>query len=56
MRLAIFSMAAITGMATSKSSWDAKRAARIIRKGSSSKDCSGETGVRNCPLTRSVIP
>ena len=34
----------------------AKRAARMIRRGSSSKDCSALTGVRRIPAARSARP
>ncbi len=41
---------------TSKPSWEAKRAARIIRKGSSPKLRSGSMGVRSRPPARSTRP
>jgi len=49
-------MASITSGATSKPSWAVKRAARMMRNGSSSKDCSAVTGVRRSWPARSSIP
>ena len=52
-------MAAIavrTSGATSKPSWAANRAARIIRSGSSVNEDSGVPGVRSSPCARSVSP
>ena len=45
-----------TSGAIAKPSCAANRAARIIRSGSSLKDCSGVPGVRNCFAIRSCIP
>ena len=44
-RSAIAVIAAITRGAGRKNSWEVKRAARIIRSGSSLNDCSGVPGV-----------
>ncbi len=55
-RSAIPVMAATTSGATSKPSWAAKRAARIIRSGSSEKLSSGRPGVRNARCARSTTP
>ena len=55
-RSAIAPIAARTAGSTANPSWAANRAARIIRSGSSSKDCSGVTGVRSTPAARSASP
>jgi hypothetical protein len=47
--------ASVSGVGTS-SSWAAKRAARSIRSGSSSKDTSGLEGVRSRLAARSASP
>ncbi len=49
-RSAIAVIAATTSGATSKPSWAANRAARIIRSGSSEKLSSGRPGVRSVPV------
>ena len=49
-RSAIAVIAATTSGATAKPSWAAKRAARIIRSGSSEKESSGRPGVRSTPV------
>ncbi|MEY9487537.1 hypothetical protein RKD26_003331 [Streptomyces calvus] len=56
MRPAISFIAVTTSGATSKSSWAAKRAARIIRSGSSENDSSGVPGVRSTRAARSPRP
>ena len=55
-RPAIAVIAATTSGATAKPSWAAKRAARIIRSGSSEKESSGVPGVRSTRSARSTIP
>jgi len=55
-RWAIALMACMTPASMSKDNWAANRAARIIRSGSSSKLCSGVTGVRKRPWARSRSP
>ena len=50
------SIAAYTSSATVKPSCEAKRAARIIRSGSSANDSSGVAGVRNRRAARSASP
>ena len=50
------SMAFMTSRSTSRPSWALKRAARMMRSGSSSKDCSADTGVRRLPSARSARP
>ena len=54
-RPAIAVIAATTSGATAKPSWAAKRAARIIRSGSSEKESSGVPGVRSTRSARSTI-
>ena len=56
MRSAIAVIAATTSGATAKPSWAAKRAARIIRSGSSENESSGAPGVRMTWWARSTIP
>ena len=56
MRSAIAVIAATTDGSTSKPSWAAKRAARIIRSGSSEKESSGVPGVRSTRWARSTTP
>ena len=55
-RSAIAVIAATTGGSTVNPSWAAKRAARIIRSGSSEKESSGVPGVRRSPCARSTTP
>ena len=55
-RSAIAVIAATTAGSTVKPSWAAKRAARIIRSGSSEKESSGVPGVRSSPCARSTTP
>ncbi len=55
-RAAMAVIAATTSGATSKPSWAANRAARIIRNGSSPNDSSGGPGVRSRRRTRSSRP
>ena len=56
MRSVMEFMADKTSGAISKSSWLAKRAARIMRSGSSEKDCSALLGVRSSFLLKSIRP
>ncbi len=56
MRSLMAFIAATTSGATTKSSCAAKRAARIIRSGSSEKDSSGVPGVRSTRSARSLRP
>ena len=53
---AISVIAATTSGAAVNPSWDTKRAARIIRSGSSAKDTSGAPGVRRIRAARSASP
>ena len=55
-RPAIAVIAATTSGATVKPSWAAKRAARIIRSGSSENESSGAPGVRSTRSARSTTP
>ena len=55
-RSAMSVIAATTSGATVKPSWAAKRAARIIRSGSSEKESSGVPGVRSRRWARSTTP
>ncbi len=55
-RSAIAVIAAITRGAGVNSSWEVKRAARIIRSGSSLKDCSGVPGVSITCAARCANP
>ena len=56
MRSAMSTIAARAAGSTANPSWAAKRAARIMRSGSSSNDWRGSTGVRRTPAARSVSP
>ena len=56
MRSAMSVIAATTPGSTVKPSWAEKRAARIIRSGSSEKESSGRPGVRSTPRARSSTP
>ena len=49
-------IASRTSSATRKSSWEVKRAPRIMRSGSSEKESSGVPGVRMTPAARSDSP
>ena len=55
-REAISFIATSVDSSISKFNWLAKRAARIMRSGSSEKDCSGVTGVRKICLAKSASP